>query len=48
MCMCDLCALADGRNFDLRRPPAIGLPGTVHLGCACEAVVPYPDAEMLV
>lgn len=39
------CRAAHGRNFSALRPPAIGLPGTVHPHCRCETVEPYPNAR---
>ena len=34
------CRDAHGQNFDLRDPPAIGLPGLVHVRCRCEGGAP--------
>jgi hypothetical protein len=36
-----------GKNFDATRPPARGLPGTVHGKCRCVPVAPYPGAEVV-
>lgn len=36
-----------GKNFDVTRPPARGLPGTVHGKCRCIPVAPYPGAEIV-
>lgn len=42
------CREAHGKNFDVRNPPAIGLPGTLHGGrCRCSAGAPFQGAEML-
>jgi hypothetical protein len=35
------CRRANGRNFDPRRVPRIGLPGAVHPSCRCRPGVPH-------
>lgn len=35
------CRLANGRNFDVSRVPAIGYPGTVHPFCRCKPGRPF-------
>lgn len=39
------CRAADGKNFDPLRPPAIGLPGTVHPRCRCLPGPPHPTNQ---
>lgn len=39
------CRKANGKNFDPLRPPAIGLPGTVHPRCRCIPGPPHPTNE---
>lgn len=41
------CRRADGRNFRATRPPLIGYPGTVHVGCRCYPGPPHPNAPLL-
>lgn len=41
------CRAANGRNFQVLKPPVIGYPGTVHLHCRCIPVAPYPGAKMV-
>lgn len=41
------CAAADGKNFDVRRPPAIGWPGSVHPHCRCRPVAAFAGAPMV-
>lgn len=41
------CRDAHGKNFKATKPPAIGLPGTVHLHCRCEITEPYPNGRMI-
>lgn len=41
------CRRASGRNFYVDNPPAIGLPGVVHVGCRCKAVPPWPGGKLL-
>lgn len=41
------CAAADGRNFDVRRPPGIGWPGSVHPHCRCRPVAAFAGAPMV-
>jgi SPP1 gp7 family putative phage head morphogenesis protein len=36
------CAAANGNNFRVAEPPAIGLPGAVHPHCRCKARRPWP------
>lgn len=36
-----------GKNFDVRRPPARGIPGTVHGKCRCWAGPPHAGAEVI-
>lgn len=41
------CRAADGKNFRVSDPPAIGAPGTVHASCRCQAVQAWADAGMV-
>lgn len=41
------CAAADGKNFDVLHPPAIGYPGMVHPHCRCRAVAAFAGAGMV-
>jgi hypothetical protein len=42
------CRAADGKNFDVRHPPAIGLPGVgPHHGCRCTPGAPHAGAAFL-
>lgn len=41
------CLAADGNNFHASRGTVIGLPGTVHLHCRCEAGPPHEGAGMV-
>jgi hypothetical protein len=41
------CRAAHGKNFDVRRPPAIGWPGAVHNKCRCSFGRPVEHAPML-
>jgi hypothetical protein len=41
------CRAADGCNFYVNDPPAIGLPGVVHVGCRCTAGAPWPGGRIL-
>lgn len=36
------CRLANGRNFDPKRVPRIGFPGSVHPACRCRPGPPHP------
>lgn len=43
------CAQLHGGNFRAARPPAAGLPGTLHGGaCRCRAGPPFPGGRLLV
>lgn len=39
------CRKANGKNFDPLRPPAIGLPGTVHPHCRCKPGPSHPTSQ---
>lgn len=39
------CRLAHGRNFDPRRIPPIGYPGSVHPFCRCRATAPFVTSK---
>lgn len=41
------CRAADGRNFSVFAPPAIGLPGSVHPHCRCRPVAAFAGAPMV-
>lgn len=41
------CLAADKHNFYVTRPPKIGLPGIVHVGCRCKAGPPWPGGKLL-
>ncbi len=41
------CRAAHRHNFYVSRPPKIGLPGVVHVGCRCEPGPPWPGGKLL-
>lgn len=41
------CRAANGRNFSLLSPPAIGYPGSVHVNCRCRPVTAFANAPMV-
>lgn len=41
------CREVIGKNWDVRRPPARGIPGTVHGECRCWAGPPHAGAEVI-
>lgn len=41
------CRECFGKNWDVRRPPARGIPGTVHGECRCWAGPPHAGAEVI-
>ena len=41
------CREANGKNFRVSDPPAIGYPGSTHVSCRCYPGPPHPGAEML-
>jgi hypothetical protein len=41
------CAAANGRNFDVFAPPAIGWPGAVHPHCRCRPVPAFAGAGLV-
>lgn len=41
------CRAADGKNFPVNRPPAIGWPGAVHPHCRCRPGAPHAGGRMV-
>lgn len=41
------CRAANGKNFSITAPPAIGFPGAVHPHCRCRPVAAYAGAGMV-
>jgi hypothetical protein len=44
----EACRAANGRNFDVAKPPPIGYPGTLHGGtCRCVPAPPFPGQPLI-